>query len=145
VLSEFFAVLDGLRVAFEVDPDFVSHRDAILHVEKEFLHRHTSSFKKKESSAAWSVDLHAAMLVRRSSSIELLHGALNETVDVRDVSVIADHIEPVSSVAVDQSDHTHAPFFDIKRERVHVGAKHRPGDLGDIPRSVDCRLIIDGD
>jgi hypothetical protein len=52
VLSELFAVLDGLPVAFEVDPDLVSHRDAIFHVEKEFLHRHTSNrFKNRRSSA----------------------------------------------------------------------------------------------
>jgi hypothetical protein len=38
VLSKLFAVLDGLQIAFEVDPDPVSHRDAILHVEKELLH-----------------------------------------------------------------------------------------------------------
>jgi hypothetical protein len=73
------------------------------------------------------------MQARRSSSLELLHGVLNETVDVRDVSVVTDHIEPVSSVAVDQSDHTDASFFDIKGERVHIGAEHRLGDLGDIP------------
>jgi hypothetical protein len=43
VLSELFAVLDGFQITFEVDPDPVSHRDAILHVEKELLHRHTSN------------------------------------------------------------------------------------------------------
>jgi hypothetical protein len=47
--------------------------------------------------------------------------------------VIVDHVEPVAAVAVDQSDHTDAPFFDIKCERVHIGAEHRLGDLGDIP------------
>ncbi|ABE61999.1 hypothetical protein Nham_1154 [Nitrobacter hamburgensis X14] len=36
VPSEFFAALDGFRVAFEVDPDLISHRNAILHVEKNF-------------------------------------------------------------------------------------------------------------
>jgi hypothetical protein len=51
MLSELFAVLDGFRVAFEVDPNPVSHRDAILHVEKELLHRHTSNrFKNRKSS-----------------------------------------------------------------------------------------------
>jgi hypothetical protein len=38
VLSKLFAVPDGLQVAFEVNPDPVSHRNAILHVEKELLH-----------------------------------------------------------------------------------------------------------
>jgi hypothetical protein len=38
VLSKLFAVLDGLEVAVEFEPDPVSHRDAILHVEKELLH-----------------------------------------------------------------------------------------------------------
>jgi hypothetical protein len=35
-------VLNGLEVAIEVNPDFVSHWDAILHIEKEFLHCLTS-------------------------------------------------------------------------------------------------------
>jgi hypothetical protein len=84
---------------------------------------------------------------RRRAPFELLHGVLNEAVDVWDVSVITDNIEPVIPVVVDQSDHTDAPFFDIKRERVHIGAEHRLGDLGNIPRSVDDRLlpVIDGD
>jgi hypothetical protein len=52
VLSELFAALNGFQVAFEVDPDPVSHRDAILHVEKDLLHRHTPNcrFKNRKSS-----------------------------------------------------------------------------------------------
>jgi hypothetical protein len=38
VLSKHFAVLDSLQVAFKVDPDPVSHRHAIFHIEEEFLH-----------------------------------------------------------------------------------------------------------
>jgi hypothetical protein len=38
VLSKLFAVLDGFQVAFEVDPDPVSRRDTIFHIEKELLH-----------------------------------------------------------------------------------------------------------
>ena len=38
VPCKFFAVLDGFQVAFEVDPDPVSHWDAVFHIEKEFLH-----------------------------------------------------------------------------------------------------------
>jgi len=49
VLSELFAVLDGLQVASEVGPDLVSHRDAILHVEIELLHRHTSNRLKNRN------------------------------------------------------------------------------------------------
>jgi hypothetical protein len=51
VLSKLFAVLDGLQVAFEVNPDPVSHRDAILHVEKELLHCLASNrFNNRKSS-----------------------------------------------------------------------------------------------
>jgi hypothetical protein len=60
-------------------------------------------------------------------------GVLKEAVDVWDVSVIADRIEPVSSVAIDQNDRTNAPFFDIKRERIYIGVEHRFDDLGNIP------------
>jgi hypothetical protein len=42
VLSKLFTVLNGLEVAIEVNPDFVSHWDAILHIEKECLHCLTS-------------------------------------------------------------------------------------------------------
>jgi hypothetical protein len=52
VLSELSTVLDGLQVAFEVDPDPVSHRDAIFHVEKEFLHCQTSNRSKNRKSSA---------------------------------------------------------------------------------------------
>jgi hypothetical protein len=38
MLSKLLAVFDGLEVAFQVDPDPVSHRDTILHIEKELLH-----------------------------------------------------------------------------------------------------------
>jgi hypothetical protein len=49
LLSELFAVLDGLQVALEVDPDPVSHRDAVFHIEKELLHRHASNrFNKRD-------------------------------------------------------------------------------------------------
>jgi hypothetical protein len=42
VLRKLSTVLDSLQVAFKVDPDPVSHRDAIFHIEKELLHRVTS-------------------------------------------------------------------------------------------------------
>jgi hypothetical protein len=38
VLCKLFAVLDSLLLAFKVDPDSISERDAIFHVEKEPLH-----------------------------------------------------------------------------------------------------------
>jgi hypothetical protein len=38
MLSNLLAVLNGLQVAFQVDPDPVSHRDTIFHIEKELLH-----------------------------------------------------------------------------------------------------------
>ncbi len=38
VLSKLFAVLDGLQVTCEFDPDPVSHRDTVFHIEKELLH-----------------------------------------------------------------------------------------------------------
>jgi hypothetical protein len=47
VLSKLLAVRDGLKVAFEVDSDLVSHRNAILHVEKELLHCLTSNRSKE--------------------------------------------------------------------------------------------------
>jgi hypothetical protein len=37
------AVRDGLKIAFEVDPDPISKRDAIFHIEKELLHCRTSN------------------------------------------------------------------------------------------------------
>jgi hypothetical protein len=43
MLCELFAVRDGLKVAVEVDPDPVSKRDAIFHIEKELLHCRTSN------------------------------------------------------------------------------------------------------
>ena len=53
-------------------------------------------------SAAGSVILSSSFNARSSrSSLELLHGVLNQTIYVGDVSVIADHIEPVSFVVVD--------------------------------------------
>jgi hypothetical protein len=57
----------------------------------------------------------------RSGTLELLHRVLNEAIDVRDVSVTAYHIEPVTAV-VDQSDHADALSLNIKCERVHMGA-----------------------
>jgi hypothetical protein len=42
VLCKLFAVLDALLVAFKVDPDPISERDAIFHIEKELLHCLTS-------------------------------------------------------------------------------------------------------
>jgi hypothetical protein len=42
MLRKLFAVLDSLQVAFKVDPDPISERDAIFHIEKEFLHFLTS-------------------------------------------------------------------------------------------------------
>ena len=53
--------------------------------------------------------------------------------NVRDVSVVADHTRAVTAVAVSQSDDTDTPFFDIQCERVHIGAEHCLGDLGEIP------------
>jgi hypothetical protein len=44
-------MLDGFQIAFEVDPNPVSHRDAILHVEKALLHRHTSNRLKSRKSS----------------------------------------------------------------------------------------------
>jgi len=38
MLSQFFAVLDSLQIAFKIDADPVSQRDAVFHIEKEFLH-----------------------------------------------------------------------------------------------------------
>lgn len=38
MLSQLFAVLYSLLVTFKIDPDPVSQRDAILHIEKELLH-----------------------------------------------------------------------------------------------------------
>ena len=42
MLRKLFAVLDSLPVAFKIDPDAISERDAIFHIEKEFLHGLTS-------------------------------------------------------------------------------------------------------
>ena len=42
MLRKLLAVLDSLQVAFEIDPDAISERDAVFHVEKEFLHGVTS-------------------------------------------------------------------------------------------------------
>jgi hypothetical protein len=42
MLRKLFAVLDSLKVAFKIGPDAISEWDAIFHIEKEFLHRHTS-------------------------------------------------------------------------------------------------------
>jgi hypothetical protein len=38
VPGKLLAVRDGFQVSFEVDPDPVPHRDAVFHIEKEFLH-----------------------------------------------------------------------------------------------------------
>jgi hypothetical protein len=38
-----FAVRDSLKIAVEVDPDPISKRDAIFHIEKELLHCRTSN------------------------------------------------------------------------------------------------------
>jgi hypothetical protein len=38
VPGKLLAVRDGFQVSFELDPDPVSHRDAVFHVEKEFSH-----------------------------------------------------------------------------------------------------------
>jgi hypothetical protein len=40
--SEDFAMRNRVGIALELNPDPVSHRDAIFHIEKEFLHRFTS-------------------------------------------------------------------------------------------------------
>ena len=39
VLRQLPAVLDSLQIAFEIDTDAISERDAVFHIEKEFLHR----------------------------------------------------------------------------------------------------------
>jgi hypothetical protein len=67
VLSELFAVLDGLQVAFEVGPDLVSHRDAILHVEKELLHRATPQIASAVAAQApWHQDQQVAVWFPRT-------------------------------------------------------------------------------
>jgi hypothetical protein len=38
MLCKLLAVRDSLKIAFEVDPDPISKRDAILHIKKELLH-----------------------------------------------------------------------------------------------------------
>jgi hypothetical protein len=43
MLSKLSAVRDSLKIAFEVQPDPISERDAILHIEKELLHCRTSN------------------------------------------------------------------------------------------------------
>jgi hypothetical protein len=43
MLCKLFAVSDSFKIAFKVGPDHVSHRDAVFHIEKEFLHRCTSN------------------------------------------------------------------------------------------------------
>jgi hypothetical protein len=43
MLRKLFAVSDSFKIAFKVGPDPVSHRDAVFHIEKEFLHRCTSN------------------------------------------------------------------------------------------------------
>jgi hypothetical protein len=42
MLRKLFAVRDSLKIAVEVDPDPISKRNAIFHIEKELLHCHTS-------------------------------------------------------------------------------------------------------
>jgi hypothetical protein len=39
-LCKLFAVIDGCVVGFEIDSDSVAERNAIFHIEKEFLHWH---------------------------------------------------------------------------------------------------------
>ena len=41
MLSKVSAVRDSLKIAFEVEPDPISKRDAIFHIEKELLHCRT--------------------------------------------------------------------------------------------------------
>jgi hypothetical protein len=43
MLRKLSAVRDGFKIAFEVDPDPISKRDAIFHIEKELLHCRTSN------------------------------------------------------------------------------------------------------
>jgi hypothetical protein len=43
MLRKLFAVRDRLKIALKVDPDPISKRDAIFHIEKELLHRRTSN------------------------------------------------------------------------------------------------------
>jgi hypothetical protein len=43
MLRQLFAVCDSLKIALEVDPDPISERDAIFHIEKELLHCRTSN------------------------------------------------------------------------------------------------------
>jgi hypothetical protein len=51
VLSKLFAMEDRIGVGFEIDPDPVSERDAIFHIEKELLHCRTSNrFNNRRSS-----------------------------------------------------------------------------------------------
>jgi hypothetical protein len=38
MLRKLLAVRDSLKIALEVDPDPISKRDAIFHIEKELLH-----------------------------------------------------------------------------------------------------------
>jgi hypothetical protein len=38
VPRKLLAMCDGFQIAFEVDSDPVPHRDAVFHIEKEFLH-----------------------------------------------------------------------------------------------------------
>ena len=43
--SEDSAMGDRFGIGFELNPDPVSHRDAIVHIEKELLHRFRLSFQ----------------------------------------------------------------------------------------------------
>jgi hypothetical protein len=43
MLRKLFAVRDSLKITVEIDPDPISKRDAILHIEKELLHCRTSN------------------------------------------------------------------------------------------------------
>jgi hypothetical protein len=43
MLCKLFTVRDSLKIAIEVDPDPISKRDAIFHIEKELLHCRTSN------------------------------------------------------------------------------------------------------
>ena len=69
-----------------------------------------------------------------SDQLELLHGVLNQPINVRDVSVIADHIEPVAAVALAKNYHTNAPFF----RPAGLPSLERPHGR---PRSCDYGII----
>jgi hypothetical protein len=70
--------------------------------------------------------------VRPGAQFKFLQGVLNQTANVRDLSVVAD-TRAVTAVALSQSDDTDRPFFDIQCECVHISAENRLGDLGEIP------------